>query len=99
MPVLPDTRYSLLARLSDPGDSLAWSEFLTIYEDAIYRYSRGRGLQDSDSREVVQQVLVAVHQAIAGWKPSGRAGSFRAWLLQTARRISLRSVRDRSHRD
>jgi hypothetical protein len=49
MPLLPDTRYSLLARLSDPGDVAAWSEFIEIYEDAIYRYSRSRGLQDSDA--------------------------------------------------
>jgi len=55
---LPDTRYTLLARLSDPNDLSAWSEFAEIYEDAIYRYSRSRGLQDSDAWEVVQHVLL-----------------------------------------
>jgi RNA polymerase sigma-70 factor (ECF subfamily) len=99
MPLLPDTRYSLLARLSDPGDVAAWSEFIEIYEDAIYRYSRSRGLQDSDAREVVQHVLLVVHEAIGDWCPSGRAGSFRAWLIRTARRVCLRSLRDRSQCD
>jgi len=97
--LLPDTRYSLLARLSDPGDVAAWSEFIEIYEDAIYRYSRSRGLQDSDAREVVQHVLLVVHEAIGDWRPSGRAGSFRGWLIRTARRVCLRSLRDRSQRD
>ena len=97
--MLPDTRYSLLARLSDPGDVAAWSEFIEIYEDAIYRYSRSRGLQDSDAREVVQHVLLVVHEAIGDWRPSGRAGSFRGWLIRTARRVCLRSLRDRSQCD
>jgi len=97
--LLPDTRYSLLARLSDPGDVAAWSEFIEIYEDAIYRYSRSRGLQDSDAREVVQHVLLVVHEAIGDWRPSGHAGSFRGWLIRTARRVCLRSLRDRSQCD
>lgn len=63
MPSLPDTRYSLLARLVDPADAAAWSEFVALYEDAIYRFSRARSLQDTDAREVVQHVLLVVHQA------------------------------------
>jgi hypothetical protein len=74
MPSLPDTHYSLLARLVEPGDVSAWSEFTSIYEEAVVRYSRNRGLQDADALEVVQQVLHAVHQAIGDWKPSGRPG-------------------------
>ena len=89
MPSLPDTRYSLLARLVDPADAAAWSEFTSIYEEAVLRYSRNRGLQDADAREVVQHVLLAVHQAIGDWKPTGRPGSFRAWLARTAHRICL----------
>ena len=91
---LPDTRYTLLARLSDAKDASAWTEFTQIYEKAIYRYSRSRGLQDSDAWEVVQQVLLVVHHAAADWQPSGRAGSFRGWLFRTARRACLRRVRE-----
>jgi hypothetical protein len=46
MALLPDTRYSLLVRLIEPGDVAAWSEFTSIYEEAILRYSRNRGLQE-----------------------------------------------------
>src|SRR5262245_58211826 len=69
MSLLPDTRYSLLARLADPADASAWSEFIEIYETAIYRYARSHAIQDADAREVVQQVLIAVHQAIGNWYP------------------------------
>ncbi len=96
---LPATRFSLLARLADSADSVAWSEFVAIYEQAIFRYSRSHGLQDADAWEVVQQVLLAVHQKINEWQPNGQAGSFRCWLLRTAHRICLSSLRQAARRD
>lgn len=94
MPISTDTRYSLLARLARPADPDAWQEFISIYQGAIFRYSRHRGLQEADALNVVQQVMLAVHEAIQHWKPSGRQGSFRAWLFQTAHRHCLRALRD-----
>jgi len=46
--------------------------------------------------DVVQEVFIAVHKAAANWKPSGRSGSFRAWLAESARRITLQIIRQRS---
>jgi len=91
--VLPDTRYSLLLRLVDAADVDAWNEFAAIYDAAVFRYARRRGLQDADAREVVQQVLVAVHQAAAGWEQAARQRSFRAWLFETAHRQCLHAFR------
>jgi RNA polymerase sigma-70 factor (ECF subfamily) len=99
MTSMPDTRYSLLARLARPGDVEAWSEFVHVYEAAVFRYSRNCGLQEADAWEVVQQVLVAVHQAAADWKPSGHQGSFRAWLVETAHRVCLATLRSRARCD
>jgi len=99
MSPLPDTRFSLIARLAEPTDAKAWSEFVLTYEQAIFRYSKSHGLQDADAWEVVQQVLLAVHQQAGGWESSGRAGSFRCWLMRTAHRICLRSLRESRHCD
>jgi|SRR5579859_5344715 len=99
MPLLPETRYSLLARLAEPADVAAWSEFTELYESAVFRYSRSRGLQHADAWEVVQQVLLAVHQAMGDWQPTGRKGSFRAWLVETSHRICLQTLRARSKSD
>jgi RNA polymerase sigma-70 factor (ECF subfamily) len=99
MPSLPETHYSLLARLVEPGDAAAWSEFTSIYEEAILRYSRNRGLQEADAQEVVQHVLLAVHQAIGDWHPTGRPGSFRAWLARTAHHVCSSTLRDRQKCD
>ncbi|HMP07045.1 MAG TPA: sigma-70 family RNA polymerase sigma factor [Lacipirellulaceae bacterium] len=92
----PHTRYSLLARLGDAGDADAWQAFEAAYQPAIYRYARSRGLQESDALEVVQETRVAVHRAMPQWRPSHRAGSFRAWLAEAARRQTLQALRRRN---
>jgi RNA polymerase sigma-70 factor (ECF subfamily) len=89
-----ETRLSLLARIADPADLAAWSEFVEIYEESIYRYSRSRGLQDADAWEVVQRVLLVVHQKIDSWQPMGISGSFRSWLLKVSHRVCLRQMRE-----
>lgn len=94
MPRLPATRLSLLARLSDPTDIEAWSEFVEIYQLAIFRYSCACGLQDADAWEVVQRVLIVVHQKIVDWESASRSGAFRAWLLRTAHRVCLEAIRE-----
>jgi RNA polymerase sigma-70 factor (ECF subfamily) len=99
MTTWPQTRYSLLARLADAADEAAWRTFESVYQPAIYRYARSRGLQEADALEVVQEVMVAVHRAMDGWKPSQRAGSFRAWLAEAVRRITLQVLRQRDRRD
>lgn len=96
--MLPDTRYSLIARLAEPADAGAWSELSEIYEQAVFRYCRGRGLQEADALDVVQQVLLTVHQKIADWRPSGRPGAFRAWLIEIAHRSCLRAFREVARR-
>ena len=98
MTTWPNTRYSLLARLADADDA-AWQTFESVYQPAIYRYARSRNLQEADALEVVQEVMVAVHKAMEAWKPSQQAGSFRAWLAEAARRITLQTIRQRDRRD
>lgn len=95
---LPETRYSLLIRLADPVDAAAWSEFCQLYGGAVYRYARGRGLSDADAEDVVQEVWSVVHEKVAEWRPTQRPGSFRAWLSQTAQRVTLAALRKRYRR-
>lgn len=78
----PDTRDTLLTRLRNPADRLAWEEFTELYEPLIYRFARRRGLQDADAQDITQRVLWAVARAADRWEPSGHQGSFRAWLAK-----------------
>ena len=93
----PQTRQSLLIELGKHSDD-AWAEFLVVYENAIYRVCRARGLQDADARDVTQEVLAAVHRRIPSWDLDASKGSFRAWLFRVARNISIDAIGERARR-
>jgi RNA polymerase sigma factor (sigma-70 family) len=90
----PDTRRSV--KLRDPTDSSAWREFVAIYEPLVYRVARRKGLQDSDARDLCQEVFQAVARAIDRWDPD--RGSFRGWLSTITRNLLINFLtRRRSH--
>ena len=102
---LPATRRSLLAKLGGVGEAggpaaAAWGEFVRDYEAGLVRFVRGRGLQDADARDVVQEVLLAVHHALtaddAGRPDFAKDGAFRAWLSRVAFHKSVDAVRRRA---
>ena len=55
MPDSPTTRPSLLVRLRDPQDALAWGQFVDLYAPLVYGYARKRGLQDADAQKHEQK--------------------------------------------
>lgn len=85
----PSTRHSLLVRLRNPQDEVAWREFVSLYEPLVYGLARNRGFQDSDARDLCQDVFRAVAGAIDRWEPTTSQYSFRKWLLRIARNLML----------
>lgn len=81
----PETRDSLILRLSDANDAAAWEAFAAIYEPMLLRLARRWGLQDADARDLIQDVLAAVARSIERYEPQQQSGSFRGWLAQIAR--------------
>jgi RNA polymerase sigma factor (sigma-70 family) len=74
------TRISLLGRLrKDPGDQAAWSELVAHYGGKIHAWCLRWGLQEADSQDVTQDVLLKLAKAMHDfhYDPSR---SFRAWL-------------------
>lgn len=90
----PQTRQSLLLELGKRSDE-AWTEFLEVYENAIFRYCRSMGLQEADALDATQEVLTAVHLRLPSWEAKGSNGSFRAWLFRVARNISVDAISER----
>jgi RNA polymerase sigma factor (sigma-70 family) len=98
MALTPTTRASLLLRLRDPRDHEAWVEFVALYEPVAYRLLRQHGLQDADSREVMQDLFMAVSRSIDGWDPSRERGSFRGWLRRVTRNLLINWLKQRDRR-
>ncbi len=61
------------------GDEDAWSRFVLRYEPLIQRWCHSWGLQDSDIRDVTQDVLLRLSRAMQKFEYDA-SRSFRAWL-------------------
>ena len=81
----PETRPTLLLRLRDAKDNVAWSQFVEVYSPLIYRFALKRGLQEADAADVTQDVLQAVAKNIGRWDYDPQTGKFRGWLFTVAR--------------
>src|SRR5688572_1220447 len=76
----PSTSESLLIRLRDAQDARSWELFVELYTPLVYRYCRRRGLQESDSQDATQEVLVRFSRAIRNFEYDPSKGRFRSWL-------------------
>ena len=87
---LPVTRPSLLLRLRQFDDGMAWSEFLNLYGPAVFGYFRRRGLQEADAVDQTQEVFRCVAGFIHRFDYQPESGRFRSWLFTVVSRQFLK---------
>lgn len=86
----PETRHSLIVRLKDQRNELAWTEFVCAYEPFLLRLVRRSGTPDRHVADITQQLLIAIARSVNGWSPDGREASFRRWLGRVARNVVIK---------
>ncbi len=79
------TQPSLLSRVRNPADDLAWREFDAKYRELILRYCRARGLQLSDAEDVRQICMTNLAKSLRNFEYSPERGRFRGYLGQVVR--------------
>src|SRR5947209_1499948 len=80
------TSLTLLGRLRlNPGDQEAWGAFVDRYGRKVYAWCRRWGLQEADSQDVTQNVLLELSRQMREFEYKA-SGSFRGWLKTIAYR-------------
>lgn len=77
------TSLPLLGRMKARTDHVSWSEFVELYAPVLYRWNLAAGMQPADAQEIVQEVLLFVHERIDTFRRR-RPGAFRTWLRKVA---------------
>jgi RNA polymerase sigma-70 factor (ECF subfamily) len=87
------TRASLLVRLRDRSDHLAWAEFVDCYTPMIRRWCRTWFPHEAD--DMVQEVLTKLVGAIMSFEYGAKSGRFRGWLKTVTRNLMAELKRNR----
>ena len=88
----PETNESLILRVKDAADALAWADLLEIYRPVVVRMAVSRGLQHADADDLAQGVFVSVAGAIDRWNPGEDKPPFRVWLIRITRNAIVNAL-------
>ena len=91
-----ETRPSLLMRLRDASDAVAWDKFVQIYGRLIYADCIRRGLAVADAEDVTQEIFCRVVRGIRQFEYDPESGRFRDWLGAISRNECRRFFARRS---
>jgi RNA polymerase sigma-70 factor, ECF subfamily len=92
---MAETSATLLERLNDRSDSLAWRRLVDLYSPLISGWLRRHGVSTEDAEDLTQEVLEVVFREVSRFRHNGRVGAFRTWLRTITINCLRQSLRSR----
>jgi len=80
-----NTRNTLLEKLRDQHDDLAWEEFTDFYDRYIFALLKSMGFRHQDCEDLLQEVLVKAWKALPEFSYERQKCRFRSWLTIVTR--------------
>lgn len=80
---MDSTPVSLLARMRNSNDEVAWARFVELATPLLNSWARRIGLKSQDASDLVQEVLVVLLEKLPGFTYD-RDRSFRGWMRTIA---------------
>lgn len=84
-----DTSRTLIIRIKEQNDNLAWEQFSATYTPFISSLIKQFGIKKEDSEELCQDVLVKVWKALSTFLYERERCKFRTWLSRICKHTAL----------
>jgi len=92
------TRPSLLFRLKEGDDPVAWEDFFRQYSGVILRYGAKLRLNEQQSHDILQETMIELIRVLPRFEYDTHRGKFRNFLLTIVHRKILKSINRRQRR-
>ena len=92
------TRITLLQRIRDGTDPLAWQAFSDRYWRLIFAFAKKRGCSDHTAEEIVQDAMLEVFRERDVFSYDPARGRFRDWLGKVVRNLVAKHYRQPAQR-
>jgi RNA polymerase sigma factor (sigma-70 family) len=92
------THATLLDRLRDGADPLAWEEFFGRYWRLIFSFAQHYGCSDHTAEEIVQEAMLTVFNERDVFRYDPARGRFRDWLATVVRHLVAQHCRQPAQR-
>lgn len=89
------TSSTLLSKLQDWRDGIAWKRFQDQYDPYLKRCCARIGLDESTANDICQETWLEVAKRIRAFEYDPRKGKFRGWLWMICRNKALDHFRSR----
>ncbi len=75
---MAETSATLLQRLNDRSNSVAWKRLVDLYTPLVGSWLRRHGASTEDAEDLTQEVLGIVVREVPRFRHNGRVGAFRS---------------------